>query len=77
MRENFKIGFFDSGVGGISVMSYAREEIKNADYIYYADTDHVPYGKKKPEEVVRYSDCLLYTSASRIQNPAAPPSTAR
>ena len=59
MRENFKIGFFDSGVGGISVMSYAREEIKNADYIYYADTDHVPYGKKNPEEVVRYSEAAV------------------
>ena len=51
-------------------MSYAREEIKNADYIYYADTDHVPYGKKNPEEVVRYSEaavgCLVEQGADIV-----------
>lgn len=70
MREKIKIGFFDSGVGGISVMAYARCEIKNADYIYYADTEHVPYGKKKPEEVVEFSktavSCLIEHGAEVI-----------
>ncbi len=59
MKNKLKLGFFDSGVGGISVMSYAREIIKNADYIYYADTDHVPYGEKTREEIVEYSDSAI------------------
>lgn len=56
MESRIKIGFFDSGVGGISVMAYARQKIKNADYIYYADTEHVPFGKKTREEIIGYSD---------------------
>lgn len=54
--KSMKIGFFDSGIGGISVMTYARERMPSADYIYYADTDHVPYGLKTREEIIGYSD---------------------
>lgn len=54
--DSITIGFFDSGVGGVSVMTYAREKIPSADYIYYADTDHVPYGLKTREEIIQYSD---------------------
>ncbi|MBQ4591183.1 MAG: glutamate racemase [Clostridia bacterium] len=51
-----KIGFFDSGIGGISVLSHARRRLPGADYLYYADTDHVPYGTKSRGEIIRYSD---------------------
>lgn len=54
--NSIKIGFFDSGIGGVSVMTYARTKIPSADYIYYADTDHVPYGIKTREEIIGYSD---------------------
>lgn len=54
-----KIGFFDSGIGGISVLSYARRRLPGADYIYYADTDHVPYGTKRRAEIIRYSDAAV------------------
>lgn len=58
-----KIGFFDSGVGGISVMTAARKVLPNADYIYYADEAHVPYGTKSHGEIIRYADeavgCLV------------------
>ena len=57
--ENVKIGFFDSGIGGISVLAYARRRLPSADYIYYADTDHVPYGTKTREEIIRYSDAAV------------------
>lgn len=46
-----KIGIFDSGLGGLSVLHEARKLLPNADYIYYADEAHVPYGEKKPEEI--------------------------
>ncbi|NLA86278.1 MAG: glutamate racemase, partial [Clostridiales bacterium] len=48
------IGLFDSGVGGITVLSEARKTIKNADFFYYADTKNVPYGTKTKEEVRGY-----------------------
>lgn len=57
--SNIKIGFFDSGIGGISVLSYAHRRLPGADYIYYADTDHVPYGTKSPEAILRYSDTAV------------------
>ncbi|NLT14535.1 MAG: glutamate racemase, partial [Clostridiales bacterium] len=48
------IGMFDSGVGGITVLSDALKTIKNADFLYYADTRNVPYGTKTKEEVRGY-----------------------
>ncbi len=48
------IGFFDSGVGGITVLHDALKMIKNADFLYYADTENVPYGTKTKDEVRGY-----------------------
>lgn len=49
-----KIGFFDSGIGGITVLHAALQRLPKEDYIYYADTLHVPYGSKAKEEVKKY-----------------------
>lgn len=49
-----KIGFFDSGIGGVTVLYEALKILPNEDYIYYADTSHVPYGPKPKEEVKKY-----------------------
>lgn len=61
--ERKLIGFFDSGVGGISVLACAKRFVKNADYIFYADTDNVPYGTKTADEIISYADeairCLI------------------
>jgi len=48
------IGFLDSGFGGITVLSEALRQLPNENYIYYADTEHVPYGTKTKEEVRKY-----------------------
>ncbi|CAM5717310.1 Glutamate racemase 2 [Streptomyces afghaniensis] len=49
-----RIGFFDSGIGGMSVLHQAVRLLPNEDYIFYADTLHVPYGEKSKEEVRDY-----------------------
>jgi glutamate racemase len=49
-----RIGFFDSGVGGISVLHEALKQLPKENYIYYADSEHVPYGMKSKEEVKAY-----------------------
>jgi glutamate racemase len=49
-----RIGFFDSGIGGITVLHQALRLLPNEDYIFYADTVHVPYGEKPKEEVKEY-----------------------
>ncbi|MEQ6390502.1 glutamate racemase [Bacillaceae bacterium S4-13-58] len=49
-----KIGFFDSGIGGLTVLHQALKLLPKEDYIFYADTFHAPYGEKPKEEVRDY-----------------------
>ncbi len=51
---NMKIGFFDSGVGGLSVLYEAIRQLPLEDYIYYSDEMNLPYGNKSKEEVRSY-----------------------
>ena len=52
--NNQPIGIFDSGIGGTTVLKKIIEKLSNEKYIYYADTDNVPYGTKPKEEVKKY-----------------------
>jgi len=49
-----KIGFFDSGIGGLTVLNEALKILPNENYIYYADSDNVPYGNKSKDEIKKY-----------------------
>jgi glutamate racemase len=51
-----KIGIFDSGIGGLTVLHQALLTLPKEDYIYYADTDNVPYGTKRREEIIGFVD---------------------
>ncbi|MDX8335628.1 glutamate racemase [Candidatus Cetobacterium colombiensis] len=46
-----KIGIFDSGVGGLSVLKEIKEKINFADIIYYGDSFNSPYGSKSIKEI--------------------------
>ncbi|MBX7310466.1 glutamate racemase [Clostridium chauvoei] len=50
-KRNMPIGFFDSGVGGLSVMREALKIMPNEDYIYFGDSKNAPYGTKSVTEV--------------------------
>ncbi len=54
-----KIGIFDSGIGGLSVLHGALRRWPGAEYVFYADRAHVPYGEKSPEAVVGYSEEII------------------
>ena len=45
------IGFFDSGVGGLTVLREALRVLPHEDYLYFADSAHAPYGVRSKEEV--------------------------
>ena len=45
------IGFFDSGVGGLSVLKTAYHLMPDEHYIYYGDNLNAPYGEKSEEEI--------------------------
>ena len=64
-----KIGFFDSGLGGILILKAVTELLPQYDYEYYGDTKNLPYGDKPEEEIYQLTkdgvaalfakDCLL------------------
>jgi len=41
-----KLAFFDSGLGGLTVLHEALKQMPNEQYIYFADSDNAPYGTK-------------------------------
>lgn len=45
------IGFFDSGVGGISVLKTAFGLMPDENYIYYGDSANAPYGERTEEDI--------------------------
>ena len=51
MASDQPIGFFDSGVGGISVLREARALLPREHFIFYGDNAHAPYGSKDEEEI--------------------------
>jgi len=46
-----KIGVFDSGVGGLSVVKAIQKELPGFEVIYKDDKQHVPYGTRNIEEI--------------------------
>lgn len=54
-----RIGIFDSGIGGLSVLNEAYHKFPGEEYIFYADTKHVPYGTKSENEIKSYVDEIV------------------
>jgi glutamate racemase len=50
-----KIGFFDSGLGGLTVLKAVREHLPMYDYVYYGDTLNLPYGDKSEEQILTFT----------------------
>ena len=50
-----KIGVFDSGLGGLTIVNSLIKVIKGAEIFYVADTKNAPYGEKNPEQILQYS----------------------
>lgn len=53
--KRLRIGVFDSGVGGLTVLRALSEKVPNADYLYFGDTARLPYGTKSRETVAKYA----------------------
>jgi glutamate racemase len=49
-----RIVFFDSGIGGLTVLREACRRLPGESYVYYADTRNVPYGVHSKEEVYSF-----------------------
>ena len=55
MNRTNPIGFFDSGIGGLTVVKSVSQIMPNENIVYFGDTARVPYGSKSNETVVEYS----------------------
>ena len=50
-----RIGVFDSGMGGLTVLRQLRAAFPRPDMVYLGDTARVPYGGRSPETINRYA----------------------
>lgn len=49
------IGFFDSGVGGLTIFQEVAKQLPHENLLYLGDTANFPYGNKSPEDILRFS----------------------
>lgn len=54
-----KVGVFDSGIGGLTVLKKLTEKYSFNDYIYYGDTINVPYGEKDIDTLYNLSSKIV------------------
>ncbi len=50
------LGFFDSGVGGLTVVRAVQDLLPQEDILYLGDTARLPYGSKSPETIRQFAD---------------------
>ena len=53
--DNRAIGYFDSGVGGLTVVKQALHQLPNEQIKYVGDTARMPYGPRTPEELKQFA----------------------
>jgi glutamate racemase len=56
------IGLFDSGLGGLTVLTRVRERLPSADIVFFADQANVPYGDRTHAELLE----LLQANLARL-----------
>jgi glutamate racemase len=54
-QRRLKLGVFDSGFGGLTVLREVLRLLPETDAIYLGDTARLPYGSKSPETISRYA----------------------
>ena len=50
-----KIGVFDSGYGGLTILDAIRRELPEYDYVYLGDNARAPYGTHSFDVIYRYT----------------------
>ncbi len=51
-----RIGVFDSGLGGLTVLDAICSANKGLSVVYFGDTARVPYGSRTPETIIHYAE---------------------
>ncbi|WP_036486138.1 glutamate racemase [Myxosarcina sp. GI1] len=53
-KSNLRIGLFDSGVGGLTVLREVYRQLPQESLLYFADSARLPYGTRSPEEILQF-----------------------
>ena len=56
MEVIMRVGIFDSGLGGLTVLKNLYKHYPNNEYIYFGDTLNLPYGSKTKDELNKLSN---------------------
>lgn len=59
MDKNGKIGVFDSGIGGVTVLKELVKLLPNEEFLYYSDSKNNPYGEKDDEDLLKICDEIV------------------
>ncbi|MEG0021273.1 MAG: glutamate racemase [Bacilli bacterium] len=51
-----RVGIFDSGIGGLTILKSLIDELPNNEYIYFGDTANLPYGSKTTNQLKTLAD---------------------
>ena len=57
--DNRPIGVFDSGIGGLTVVSAMTKIFPSEVFLYLGDTARVPYGNKSREKIQQYAMVMI------------------
>lgn len=57
--DNRPIGFFDSGLGGLTSVQELHAKLPNEKVIYYGDTARTPYGSKSPDTIREFATQIV------------------
>lgn len=57
--QRARIGVFDSGVGGLTVLRELYRQLPNESILYFGDTARLPYGTRSQAEIVQFSREIL------------------
>ena len=54
-----RIGVFDSGIGGMTVLKSLQQRLPEAHFVYYADSQNAPYGALDGGTLLAYSERIV------------------
>ena len=54
-KRRFRVGIFDSGIGGLTVLKECVRIVPEAKYFYFGDNQRAPYGNRSEEEIFSFA----------------------
>tara|TARA_Y100001970_G_scaffold293099_1_gene437766 strand:+ start:2282 stop:3106 length:825 start_codon:yes stop_codon:yes gene_type:complete len=68
-KNNLKIGIFDSGLGGLTVLRYLLDYFPNNEFVYLGDLGNLPYGNKSKNNIIDCSiKCAQFLETKKVDS---------